>query len=174
MRTSNVRSGVIAGLVAGIIFGIMLQFITARTPAGNRIPMMALIAHMTGSASVVLGWMYHLFDNAVMGAIFGAILGSRTQTYRDGIKNGLLYGLGWWILGGLVLGPFFFGMSLFSPHVLGPVSPLAFQSLLGHVIFGLILGGTFVAIHRRSEKAEVRELRREGREEERELRRAQF
>lgn len=161
MKTSDVKRGALAGLITGVLFGIVMQFMFATTPAGSRIPMMQLIAEMAGSMSIFIGWAYHLFDCAVIGAIFGAILGSKTLSYKDGLKFGPLFGLAWWILGGLILKPFFMAMSVFAPESVQPVAPLAFASLVGHVLFGLIVAGTFVAIRERKGKAEVRKLHSE-------------
>jgi XapX domain-containing protein len=156
---SNVRRGTLAGLVAGIVFGVLLSLFTVRTPAGNRVIMMELVGEMTGTKSLMIGWAYHLFDSIVMGAIFGALVGTRVRSYQEGFKFGPLFGLTWWILGGLFLMPILLGMSLFSPQTIEPVQPVALQSLLGHLVFGLILGGVFAAMKSTESKAQVREIR---------------
>ena len=114
--------------------------------------MMQLIAEMAGSMSILIGRAYHLFDCAVIGAIFGAILGSKTLSYKDGFKYGPLFGLAWWILGGLDPQAVFYGYVCVCAQSIQPVLPLAFASLVGHVLFGLIVGGVFVAIRKRRKK----------------------
>jgi hypothetical protein len=59
---------------------------------------------------------------------------------------GALYGLAWWILGGLILMPLFLGMPPFAPLQMAPMRLVAMGSLLGHLIYGLILGGGFAML----------------------------
>ncbi|MCA1735752.1 MAG: hypothetical protein LC739_06490, partial [Actinobacteria bacterium] len=50
---------------------------TAPTPEGMRMPMMAMVAMVVRSESLAVGWVYHLFNSAVIGALFGLLLGGR-------------------------------------------------------------------------------------------------
>lgn len=90
--------------------------------------------------------LYHLFNSAVIGAIFGWILGGRVHAYALGFTLGPLYGVFWWILGGLILMPILLGMPAFAPLMMEPMRLAAVGSLIGHIIYGLILGGVFVWI----------------------------
>ena len=89
----------------------MMQMMAA--PDGK--PVMAMVAKVVRSESLVVGWVYHLFDSAVIGGIFGWLLGNRISGYGTGLLWGALYGIAWWILGGLILMPMFLGMSPFAP-----------------------------------------------------------
>src|SRR5262245_41303349 len=135
---SDVNSGITAGLVGGVIFGIMMQMMTAPTPEGGQMPMMAMVAKVVRSESVIIGWIYHLFNSAVIGAIFGWLLGSRSHNYGLALAWGGGYGVVWWILGGLILMPLLLGMPAFAPLQMEPMRPVALGSLVGHVIYGLI------------------------------------
>ena len=141
---NNILAGVVAGLVAGVVFGIMMQMMSAPTPDGRMVPMMLMVAQVVRSDSLAVGWLYHLFNSAVIGGIFGWILGSRTAG-RPGASAGwgIVYGFAWWILGGLILMPVFLGMPAFAPLKMAPMRPVAMGSLMGHLIFGLILGILF-------------------------------
>lgn len=145
---SDVANGIVSGLVGGIIFGIMMQMMTAPTPEGGQMPMMAMVAKVVRSDSMAVGWLYHLFNSAVIGAVFGWLLGTRSQTYVAGLGWGALYGFAWWILGGLILMPLFLGMAPFAPLQMEPMRPVAMGSLVGHFIYGLILGGGFAMLAR--------------------------
>jgi hypothetical protein len=158
---SNAKNGVFAGLIVGALFGILLQITDVSTPGGRRITMMALIAESARSSSMIIGWAYHLFDCAILGAIFGAVLGPRTRTFGEGFRNGPLYGLAWWALGGIVLMPFLLAMSVFSPQTVAPFPGLAMKSLIGHVVFGALLGPVFVALRRRDKTADARGIERD-------------
>jgi hypothetical protein len=55
----------------------------------------------------------------------------------------------WWILGGLILMPVLLGMPAFAPLMMPPMRMVAMGSLIGHLLFGLILGGAFAWLYRR-------------------------
>ncbi|MCA1850741.1 MAG: hypothetical protein LC672_06760, partial [Acidobacteria bacterium] len=103
-----------AGLIAGVVFGMMMQMMSAPTPQGGQMPMMQMVAMVVRSDSMVVGWLYHLFNSAVIGALFGLALGGRAQSYGAGLGWGALYGLFWWVLGGQILMPVFLGMPPFA------------------------------------------------------------
>jgi uncharacterized membrane protein YagU involved in acid resistance len=138
---SRVAAGMVAGILAGIVFGFMMQAMGAPAPDGSRMPMMAMVAQVVRSNSLAVGWIYHLFNSAVIGAIFGWTLGDRVAARPGpGAGWGALYGLVWWILGGLILMPVLLGMHAFAPLKMPPMRPVAMGSLIGHIVFGLILG----------------------------------
>lgn len=154
MRSKTVV-GAIAGLIAGAVFGIMMQVMTAPTPDGGRVPMMTMVAMVVGSESIVVGWLYHLFNSAFIGGLFGLLLGDRVHGYASGLGLGAIYGVAWWVLGALVLMPAMLGMGPFAPLLVEPMRPVALGSLVGHVVFGLILGGAFVALYHDAETREA-------------------
>jgi hypothetical protein len=145
---SDIRNGIVSGLVGGVVFGIMMQMMTAPTPDGGQMPMLGMVAKVVRSDSIAVGWLYHLFNSAVIGAIFGWLLGSRSQTFGAGLGWGVLYGFVWWILGGLILMPVFLGMPPFAPLQMESMRPVAMGSLVGHLIYGIILGGGFAMLTR--------------------------
>jgi uncharacterized membrane protein YagU involved in acid resistance len=145
---SPVGAGIVGGLIAGIVFGMMMTMMTAPTPAGGRMPMMGMVAQIVGSTSLAVGWAYHLFNSAVIGGIFGWLLGGRAHAWGAGLGWGALYGAAWWILGGLILMPVLLGMPAFAPLMMPEMRPVAIGSLIGHLVFGLILGAGVVALRR--------------------------
>jgi hypothetical protein len=144
---SRIGASIGAGLIAGIVFGVMMQMMTAPTPDGGSMPVLAMIGQIVGSPSVGVGWLYHLFNSAVIGAIFGWLVASRVDGYGSGIGWGAAYGFAWWILGGLILMPVLLGMPAFAPLLMPPMRMLAMGSLIGHLIYGAILGGLFVPFY---------------------------
>jgi hypothetical protein len=145
---SRIGAGVIAGLAAGIVFGIMMQMMTAPTPEGDRVSMMMMVAMVVRSKSIAIGWAYHLFNSALFGAIFGWLLGARTNDYRAGAVWGLAYGIFWWVLGALILMPVLLGMPAFASLRMAPMRPVAMGSLVGHIIWGVILGELYVRLRK--------------------------
>lgn len=147
---SKILVGIVAGLIAGVVFGIMMTMMNAPTPNGDSMPMMAMVAMVVGSTSLAVGWLYHLFNSILIGGIFGWLLGDRIPGYGSGLGFGALYGFIWWILGGLILMPVLLGMSAFAPLMMAPMRMVAMGSLVGHLVFGLILGGGYVLFHHES------------------------
>jgi hypothetical protein len=145
--TGRLSASIIAGLIAGVVFGLMMQLMMAPTPEGGRMPVLAMVGQIVGSPTIGMGWLYHLFNSAVIGAIFGWLLGGRAHSYASGLGWGAAYGFAWWIVGGLILMPMFLGMPAFAPLMMPPMRGVAVGSLMGHLIYGLILGAGFIWLH---------------------------
>lgn len=145
---SRVGAGAVAGLIAGLFFGLLMQMMSAPTPEGGQMPMMAMVAKVVGSTSLWVGWIYHLFNSAVIGGIFGWLFGTRATTVGGGLGWGGAYGIGWWVLGGQILMPIALGMAPFASIMMPSMRMVAIGSLIGHLIYGLILGGLFPAFAR--------------------------
>jgi hypothetical protein len=101
--------------------------------------MIAMVAMLVGSKSLAVGWFVHLAIAAFIGASY-AVLFSRlaTSTGRAALY-GLGYGIVWWVLGALVIMPAKLGMT----DMIFQVGATQWQSLVGHLIYGLLLGVTF-------------------------------
>jgi len=147
MVRSKIAAGALAGLAGGLLFGIMMQMMSAPTPEGGKMPMMAMVAMVVRSNSLAVGWLYHLFNSAVIGALFGAVLGGRVRNIGSGIGWGAVWGFVWWILGGLILMPVFLGMPAFAPLQMPPMRMVAMGSLIGHLIYGVVMGFAFARLY---------------------------
>ena len=152
---SRLGAGVVGGLIAGLVFGMMMTMMHAPTPQGGPVRVMGMIAMIVGSTSVAIGWLYHLVNSAVIGGLFGLLTGTWLAQGRNVLVLGVVYGLVWWMVGGLVLMPLLLGMPPFAPLLMPPMRMLAAGSMMGHAIFGLILGFTVArletpAVHRRA------------------------
>lgn len=154
--SSRFVAGIVGGLVGGVMFGTMMQMMTAPTPDGGRMPVINMVGMIVGSPTAGVGWLYHLFNSAVIGAIFAWVLGHRSYNYAAGLGWGAAYGILWWVLGGLILMPVFLGMPAFAPLMMAEMRMVGMGSLVGHLIYGLILGATYVAMTRRAPVATVR------------------
>lgn len=130
----GVAKGVAGGLAGGLVFGVLMQMMG----------MIGMIAMMVGSDSVVVGWLIHLAISAFIGATFALLVGRRIAGFGPGVLFGIGYGIVWWVLGGLIAMPAALGMPVFQ------INQTSLISLMGHMIFGAILGLTFAALNRRS------------------------
>ncbi len=135
-----------AGLAGGIVFGVMMQMMNAPTPEGGSMPMMAMVAMVVHSTSIAVGWIYHLFNSAVIGILFAAFLGSRVTSNGSGVAWGAVWGVLWWVLGGLILMPLLLGMPAFASLKMPPMRPVAMGSLVGHLAYGVLLGFVYARL----------------------------
>jgi hypothetical protein len=138
LLVQRIVGGVIGGIIGGLVFGAMMAMMG----------MLPMVASVVGSGSAVVGFIYHMFNSVVIGALFGLVFGALSHTYGQGALFGLIYGVIWWVLGPLILMPLLLGMGLqfgaaFTPPML--------MSLVGHLLYGLITGLVYVAyVHSRS------------------------
>ena len=148
--TERLKAGVLGGLAGGVVMGILMTMMQAPTPDGGTMPMMGMVAMIVGSTSLVAGWAYHLFNSAVIGGLFGLVLGAGAdQGTGAAVGRGTLYGLAWWVLGGLILMPLFLDMPAFAPLRMPPMRMTAMASLVGHLVFGAILGFAYARLRAR-------------------------
>jgi uncharacterized membrane protein YagU involved in acid resistance len=126
--------GIVGGLAGGVAFGVMM------TVMG----MMPMVAMLVGSESLAVGWVVHLAISTFIGAVFGVLLAGRVSSFGVGAVLGLVYGAVWWVLGPLLIMPAQMGMPLFT------VNAVALNSLVGHLVFGVVLGTVVAALRRRA------------------------
>ncbi len=130
MSMTSIKHGVYGGLAGGVVFGALMAMMG----------MLPMIGNMVGVPSAWIGFVVHLLISATIGGSFAVLLDVSGQ--RGGVGSGLAYGLIWWFLGPLTLMPFFMGMGLgvnWNVAAMGQAMP----SLVGHLIFGGILGATY-------------------------------
>src|SRR5215208_2404635 len=130
-------AGIIGGVVGGLAFGALMAMMG----------MLPMVASIVGSKSAVVGFVYHMFNSVVIGALFGLILGSFSRTYGQGVVFGLLYGVVWWVLGPMILMPLLLGMGSegIASQFGAAFSTPMLMSLVGHLIYGLLTGLVYVA-----------------------------
>lgn len=132
MDVRRIGRGAVAGLAGGILFGAMMHMMG----------MISMVGGLVGQQSVAVGWVVHLVNSAVIGAIYGATLGQASQSAPRAAAYGLGYGAAWWVLGPLLIMPLWMGMPVFK------VGPMETMSLVGHLMYGLTLGLVFLALVR--------------------------
>lgn len=82
------------------------------------------------------------------------------HSYSSGALYGLLWGVIWWVLGGLILMPLLLGMPAFAPLQMEPMRPVTIGSLVGHLLYGLVLGLVYVRLSHPVPMADMRPLAR--------------
>ncbi|MDD2857186.1 MAG: hypothetical protein PHU75_00770 [Candidatus Nanopelagicales bacterium] len=128
--TRGAIGGLAGGILGGMVFGMMMQIMS----------FMPKIAMLVGSDSVVVGWLAHLAISMALGVAFGVIVAQVRAGYVGFAVIGVMYGVAWWVLGALLLMPAKLGMPTFQ------FDAMAWKSLMGHMIFGAILGLVTAAV----------------------------
>ena len=132
--TGRLAAGAAGGLAGGVVFGILMQL-------GDMIPMVAMLVD---SEAVAVGWVVHLAISVFLGALFAVVIGHRGGGPARSVGLGAAWGVLWWVLGALVLMPARLGMDLFM------LNEMTLRSLMGHVIFGVLLGAVVALLARRT------------------------
>jgi hypothetical protein len=157
---SKLGAGILAGILAALPYGLIMSIVT--TPMnmpdsesltmggsmamGEQDPMIMMVADMVGSDSVVVAWALLLFGGALMGVLFGVLLGRRSASLPIWLLWGALYGAAWWIAAGLVLMPIVLGMPAFAPLTTAAMRSGAMVSLGAYLLSGAVLGGAFALL----------------------------
>ncbi len=123
MDNAKMMRGIIPGIMAGYIF---LAF------AGP--PMMDMVGGMIG-ADAFIGFILHIIISAVIGALYTGLFVEYVKMENPLLNiavGGLIYGVIWWILGGLIIMPAIAGGELLQISLTDP-------SFFGHIVFGHVL-----------------------------------
>ncbi|WP_439028043.1 hypothetical protein [Haloarchaeobius sp. DT45] len=135
-RNAMVLGGGIAGLVAGGVFGLLIQFQLGRMTAIGAM-------YTLGEPSLSLGWVAHLAHSALFGALFGLIvdrepLREKMGAYHVGAGTAVSYGITLWALNIVFLWPLWLNNVGFGQGL--PIPNIATMPLVGHVVYGFLLG----------------------------------
>ena len=139
--SSNWKAGVVGGLVGSLLMGVAVLVMNP--------PILAVaIPSLYGLApppNPIVGMGVHLFHGAVLGLLFAGILGvADIESTGKIVGAGLVWGVLTWVVLAALLMPIWLGI------VGSPASPpfpnFAIPSLLWHSIYGLGLGGVYVAV----------------------------
>ena len=133
------QAGLVGGLVGGVIFGAMMS--AMMTPV-----MEGAIPSMYGLEGGLAGWFFHMSHAAVLGVAFGALLeltplGDLADSPPALVGSGLVYGIVLWAVLAVVVMPIWV-MGLEAG--IEAVPNVAVESLLGHAVYGAVLGAVAV------------------------------
>lgn len=139
-RARWIASGV-AGIVAGAVFGLMASIMMP--------DLMGMIGALYGfEGNVAVGWIAHLFHSMMFGLVYAGIVSlgpirGYAGRVTTGVGVGLGYGLIVWAIAGAFVMPAWLGaMTMASPAV-PTFNPI---SLVGHAVYGIILGASYPMI----------------------------
>ena len=147
MNAKRILHGVYGGLAGGLVFGMMMAMMG----------MLPMIGKMIGQPIAAAGFLLHMFNSAIIGAGFAIVVsGIKAGAGSRGaaLASGLTYGAAWWVLGPLTLMPLFMGMGLGVNWNLTAAAAML-PSLMGHMIYGAVLGLTYVTLQNRASVARM-------------------
>lgn len=127
---TRVLHGAAAGLAGGIVFGVLMAMTG----------MLPMVAMLVGGSGAGVGTVVHLAISGILGAGFGLV--APFDGFWSLAGAGLAYGAVWWVLGGLLLMPLGLGMPVLQ------FGATAIQSLLGHLVYGIVTAAAFYLIRR--------------------------
>ena len=125
--------GGLAGMIGGWAFGKWKAQV-------NFFP---LIAGLVNSESIMVGMTLHFIFAVMIGASFGVLFQRDVRGTGSSMGWGTGYGLLWWFLGPLTILPTWQGHRPDWSYQRGNV---LFGSLVGHIIYGLIVGLIYAAL----------------------------
>ncbi len=135
---SNWKAGVLGGLGGGLVFGIMMSMMMP-----NIVEM--AIPGMYGLEGGLAGWTIHMAHSAVLGVVFAGLTGAApqlTETAGKTVAFGVVYGIVLWAVLATFVMPAWVGAMLPMNPPVPDVNPM---SLVGHVVYGGLLGVLYTA-----------------------------
>lgn len=134
--------GIIAGLVATLVISMfmILRLSAGIMPWYNIVEIMNLTAQsLLGTPnSIVVGWIIHFVVGTLIWGTLFALWAPHLPGSSD-TRRGLVFGLVAWLVVMITVFPLagsgMFGMGF------GLIAPIS--TLLGHIVFGLVLGATY-------------------------------
>jgi hypothetical protein len=132
-------SVVLASLAAGVVMGIPMQFVMGIMPT---------VGVLYGFESLAAGWVAHLFHSVVFGVVFAGVVSlgplKKYITFPGSVGVGVGYGVALWLFGSVIAMPLWLEAAGMGGPGVPNISPM---SLVGHVAYGVLLGGLFPAVH---------------------------
>ena len=130
INQKNICSGIIGGLIAGVAFGFILVRLHILSTAGC----------LLGLSDPLSGFIIHLIFCGILGILFSLIFCKGCTTFYNSSLWGIFYGILWWFIGPLILCPWLAGITIsWTQDVFTHAIPM----LVGHLVFGFVLGITY-------------------------------
>lgn len=138
----NWVAGLAGGLAAGVGFGLVIQHVLGVMPA---------IGAVYGAPGLVAGWIVHLAHSLVFGLLY-AVAASR-EPIREyahrplaGAGFGVAFAVTTWAAFFVFVRPLWY--ILFATAEPGPIEFMQPLPILGHTLFGALLGGVYALVDR--------------------------
>lgn len=138
--TFNWKRAIVAGGFAGTLGGMIFS---RWVSSGDYFPLLAGYGPLHASRITII--VLHFGVALVIGVTFGLLFQRDVRGYGSSMGWGLGYAIFWWFLGQLTLLPLAAGNRL---DWSADQASFVFGSLVGHILYGLILGVTYATLDR--------------------------
>ncbi|MGD9524830.1 MAG: DUF6789 family protein [Gemmatimonadales bacterium] len=126
----HVMKSVTAGIAGTVVMTMMGLFVAPMMGIPRMNPAEMLAGQMGGV--MLLGWVAHLMIGVILAVAYAALFAARLP--GPPALRGAVYGLIPFLMAQLIVMPMM-GMPLFSGSV-----PMAMGSLIGHLVYGMVVG----------------------------------
>jgi two-component system OmpR family sensor kinase len=126
----------LAGLVAGVVMGAYMHFTTGLVP---------VIGALYGTESLLIGSLTHEFHSLVFGLIYAGILVVLPRWWQTDWRGQVSVGAAWGAVLWLVASGLIMPLWLNLVGIATPIPNLSPNSLLAHLLWGLVLGAAYQA-----------------------------
>ncbi|MBU0474650.1 MAG: hypothetical protein KKF62_10850 [Bacteroidetes bacterium] len=133
----SIKSALVSGFVATIA---MTAFTFMAPLMGFEMDIPKMLAGTMG-APIVVGWLAHFMIGEILAIFFAILFLAKTNTVPD-VINGALFGIIPWLVAQIMLMPMMTVMAGagFMAGLFSGSAMVAMASLVGHLIYGAILG----------------------------------
>lgn len=139
-NTNKIKSAIVAGIIAT---AAMTAFTFMAPLMGIEMNIPQMLANNMG-APIIVGWLAHFMVGIILALLFVLVFISKTK-FTSTIKAGLIFSILPWLLAQIIVMPMMAvmnGGTLMSGLFSGSMM-MAMASLVGHLIYGLVLGATY-------------------------------
>lgn len=136
-------AGLVGGVVGTVAFGIML---TVMMPDVIEVAIPSMYG-LAPPRSGVAGWLVHLGHGAMLGVVFAGLVsvaGLQGESAGRQVAAGVLYGALVWVVLAAVVMPIW--LSGAGSPANPPLPNFNVMSLVGHLVYGLLLGVVYTAV----------------------------
>jgi uncharacterized membrane protein YagU involved in acid resistance len=135
------QAGVVAGVAAGIAMGA-LMVVQMRPVLEVAIPSMYFLS------GGLAGFTIHVAHGAVLGVAFAALAATRPElSTGTSLGLGVAYGVALWVVLAVLVMPVW--LSVVGSPANPPLPNVNVTSLVGHVVYGAVLGAAYPAVRDR-------------------------
>jgi len=133
---------VVAGVLGGLAFGLVIQFVIGRMGAIGAL-------YNFGDPSIPIGWIAHAVHSVFFGAVFGLV--TEQEPFHSWMEHGFVsaslvgigFGTGLYAVNIAFIWPFWLATVGFPPAAGWSIPFTPVMPLVGHLVFGVILGSVF-------------------------------
>lgn len=156
-------AGLVAGMCAGVVSGVMYLVMTLPDADGFTVPLLTVVSRALGYNDPSMGWSFHIFNACVAGILFGLLFGRLAVSLSRALAAGLVLGLFWWVISAVIVLPVLVSQqTFFSAHFMTSAHhPILVGTLLGSLVYGILLGAIYLFIYGPVYDEEVLWLQRE-------------